>query len=121
TRSLRGPSPSGWWRRWRGAKPRADYPWARAPRWRACRVRLSAKRAVDGDLVQNFLENGQLVLVEFGDEQFRDPAQVHAGGLGEARHAGVGQLDDHTAPVRIGVGAPDEAFLDQPGHTPGHA
>jgi len=56
-----------------------------------------------------------------GDEQFRDPAQVHRGGLGEACHAGVGQRDDDTACVRIGVGSLDEAFLDQPGDTSGHA
>src|SRR6266536_2509775 len=80
-----------------------------------------AKRAVDGDLVQSVLEHGELLLVEVRDEQFRDPAQVDRSGLGESRHAGVGQRDDDTACVRIGVGSPDEALLDQPGHTPGHA
>jgi hypothetical protein len=38
------------------------------------RPRLSAKRAVDGDLVESVLEDGELLLVEWGDEQFRDPA-----------------------------------------------
>src|SRR5438105_8663890 len=85
------------------------------------RPRLSAKRAVDGDLVQSVLEHGELLLVELRDEQFRDPAQVDGNGLGEARYAGVGQRDDDTACVCIGVGSPDEAFLDQPGYTPGHA
>src|SRR5437899_5773416 len=85
------------------------------------RSRLSAKRAVDGDLVQSVLESGELLIVELRDEQFRDPAQVDRSGLGEARHAGVGQRDDDTACVRIGVGSPDEAFLDQPGDTAGHA
>jgi len=55
------------------------------------------------------------------EEQFRDPAKVDASGLGEARHAGVGQRDHDTACVCIGVGSPDEAFLDQPGYAPGHA
>jgi hypothetical protein len=36
----------------------------------------SAKRAVDGDLVQSVLENGELLIVELRDEQFRDPAQM---------------------------------------------
>jgi hypothetical protein len=34
---------------------------------------------------------------------------VDGSGLGEARHAGVGQRDDDTTSVRIGVGSPDEA------------
>src|SRR5438093_1178251 len=85
------------------------------------RSRLSAKRAVDGDLVQGVLENGKVPIVELRDEEFRDPAQVNRSGLGQARYAGVGQRDDDTPCVRIGVGSPDEAFLDQPGHTPGHA
>src|SRR5436190_567863 len=80
-----------------------------------------AKRAVDADLVQSALEHGELLIVELRDEQFRDAAQVHGSGLGQACHAGVGQRDDDTASVRIRVGPPDEAFLDQPGYTPGHA
>src|SRR4051812_15925469 len=83
--------------------------------------RLSAKRAVDGDLGQSVLENGELLIVELREEQFRDPAQVDRSGFGEARHAGVGQGYDDTACVRIGVGSPDETFLDQPGHPAGHA
>src|SRR5256886_6265262 len=80
-----------------------------------------AKRAVDGDLVESVLEHDELLLVEFGDEHFRDPAQVDRGGLGEACHAGVRQRGDGTAAVRIGVGSPDEGFVDQPGYAPGHA
>src|SRR5438105_4261666 len=81
----------------------------------------SAERAVDGDLVESLPEDGELLIVELREEQVRDSAQVDRGGLGEASYAGVGQRDDDTAPVRIGVGSADEAFLDQPGHTPGHA
>src|SRR5712691_11097992 len=85
------------------------------------RVSRSAERAVDGDLVESVLKEGELLIVELRDEHFRDPAQVDRSGLSEARYAGVGQRDDDTACVRIGVGSPDEAFLDQPGHPPGHA
>src|SRR5436190_7241268 len=35
-----------------------------------------AKRAVDGDLVESVLENGELLLVELRDEQVGHPAQV---------------------------------------------
>src|SRR2546422_10211678 len=69
-----------------------------------------AKLAVDGDLVESILEDGEFLLVELRDEQFRDPAQVDGSSLGEARHAGVGQRDDDTASVSIGVGSSDEAF-----------
>src|SRR6266545_7400972 len=85
------------------------------------RVRRSAERAVDGDLVESVLEDGELVIVELREEQVRDPAQMDRSSLGEARYAGVGQRDDDTASVRIGVGSLDEAFLDQPGYAPGHA
>jgi len=44
---------------------------------------------------------------------------VDRSGFGESRYAGVGQRDDDTARVRIGVGSLDETFLDQPGYTPG--
>ena len=85
------------------------------------RVSRSAERAVDGDLVESVLEDGELVIVELREEQVRDPAQMDRSSLGEARYAGVGQRDDDTASVRIGVGSLDEAFLDQPGYAPGHA
>jgi hypothetical protein len=45
---------------------------------------LSAKRAVEGDLVQCTLENGKLFIIELRDEQVRDPAQVNRRGLGQA-------------------------------------
>src|SRR5207302_8494552 len=91
----------------------------RSPR-AAQRAWLSAERAVDGDLVESGLEEGELLIVELREEQFRDPAQVDGSGLGEARYAGVGQRDDDAACVCIGVGSPDEAFIDQPGDTAGH-
>ena len=84
--------------------------------------RLSTKRAVvDDDLAQSALENRELLIIELRDEQFRDAAQVDRSGLGQARHAGVGQCDDDGACVTIGVRSPDESFIDQAGDTPGHA
>src|SRR2546423_7720787 len=85
------------------------------------RVSRSAERTVDGDLVESVLEDGELLIVELREEQIRDPAQVDRSSLGEARCAHVGQGDDDTTSVRIGAGSLDEALLDQPGHTPGHA
>jgi hypothetical protein len=37
---------------------------------------VSAKRAVDNDLVQSALEEGELLIIELGDEQLGDPAGV---------------------------------------------
>src|SRR5205814_4746654 len=51
------------------------------------RARLSAERAVDGDLVESVLEDGELLIVELREEQIRDPAQVDGSSLGEARYA----------------------------------
>src|SRR2546429_9810218 len=85
------------------------------------RTSRSAESALDRDLVESLLEDGELVIVELREEQVRDPAQVDRSSLGEARYAGVGECDDDTTSVSIGVGSPDEAFFDQPGHTPGHA
>jgi hypothetical protein len=85
-------------------------------------VSNSAKRAVVvDDLVQSALENGELLIIELRDEPFRDAAQVDRSGLGQARHAGVGQRDDDGACVPIGVRPPNESFIDQPGDTPGHS
>src|SRR5438552_1336315 len=44
---------------------------------------LSAKRTVDADLVQSALEGGQLLIVEFCDEQLGDAAYMDRSGLGE--------------------------------------
>jgi hypothetical protein len=43
---------------------------------------VSAKGAVDNDLVQRALEDGELLIIELGDEQLRDPAGVDRRGLG---------------------------------------
>ena len=80
-----------------------------------------AERAIDDDLVQSALESGELLLVEFRDEELQDAAQMNRNGLGEARHAGIGQCDDDAAPVAVGVRSPDKPFIDQPGDAPGHA
>jgi hypothetical protein len=88
---------------------------------RLLRVPLSAKRAVDDDLVEGSLERGELLIVELRDKQLSNAAQVDRSGLGEPGHPGVGQRDDDGARVRIGVLSPDEPFTDQPGDTAGHA
>jgi hypothetical protein len=43
---------------------------------------ISAKGAVDNDLVQSALEEGELLIIEPGDEQLGDPARVDGRGLG---------------------------------------
>jgi hypothetical protein len=63
----------------------------------------------------------RLLIVELRDEQSRDAAQVDRSSLGEACQARVGQRDDDTASVSVGVRSSDEAFLDQAGDTAGHA
>ena len=50
-----------------------------------------------------------------------DPAHVHGHRLGQARDAGVGQRDHDASGVAIGVGPTNEALIDQPGDTSGHA
>src|SRR5881397_50623 len=42
---------------------------------------ISAKGAVDNDLVQSALEEGELLIIEPGDEQLRDPADMDGRGL----------------------------------------
>jgi len=42
-------------------------------------------------------------------------------GPGQASYAGLGQRDHYATPVRIGGGSPNDALIDQPGHTAGHA
>src|SRR3954454_7178791 len=91
----------------------------RACKAAACGARVSAERAVVGDVFQGVLEDSELALVEFGQEQFRDPTQVDGSGFGKSRQAGVGQRDDDTACVRFGAGSPNKALLDQPGYTAG--
>ena len=54
---------------------------------RSSRAWVSAKGAVDNDLVQSALEEGELLIIELGDEQLRDPAGVDGRGLGEAGDA----------------------------------
>ena len=46
--------------------------------------RASAECAVDRDFVEGFLEDGELLIVELRNEQFRDSAQVDWHGLGQA-------------------------------------
>src|SRR5207237_9963436 len=81
----------------------------------------SAKRAVDGDLLQGALENGQLLIIEAGYEMPRDSADVGRHGLGEPSLAHVGERNDNAPPVGTGVRSADQAIIDEPGDAAGHA
>src|SRR5713226_10251689 len=87
---------------------------------RGC-VLSSPKRAIDGDLIHDALEDSQLFLIESRDKEIGDPAQVDRRRLGQAGHARIGQYDHDTTSVRIGVGSTNEAFVNQPRDTPSHA
>ena len=83
--------------------------------------RLSAKRAVGGDLIEGALEHRELLIVQPRDEQIEDPAQMHRGGFDQAGHARVGQ-DDHDATcVVVSGSSTNEAFIDEPGDPAGQA
>src|SRR6266852_5348588 len=78
---------------------------------RGC-VLASPKRAIDGDLTHDGLEDSQLFLIESRDKEIGDPAQVDRRRLGQAGHARIGQYDDDTTSVCIGVGSTNEAFVN---------
>ncbi len=63
----------------------------------------SAERAVDGDFSQCGLENGEFLIVEPLDEQFRHTAEMDRHSFGHACDTGVGEGDNHAAPVLDGV------------------
>src|SRR6266581_4974530 len=81
----------------------------------------SPKRAIDGDLIRDALEEGQLLLIESGDKEIGDPAQVDRRGLGQAGHARIGQNDHDTTSVCIGVSSTNEALVNQPRDTASHS
>ena len=87
---------------------------------RGC-VLASPKRAIDGDLIHDALEDGQLFLIESRDEEIGDPPQVDRRRLGQPDHARLGQYDHDTTSVCIGVGSTDEAFVNKPRDTASHA
>ena len=79
---------------------------------RLARNAVSAKRAVDGDLVQGALENRELLIIEARQEILRDPAGVGRHALGQPCDAGIGE-GNHDAPsVGAGVRSTNEAFID---------
>src|SRR5215211_6399884 len=73
---------------------------------------LSAKRTFEADLVQSALEGGELLVIEFCDEQLGDAAHMNRSGLGEAGHAGVGQRDHDATPVGAGGTSTNETLID---------
>ena len=81
--------PQGWAARrtwWRGGR-RDDLQASRELQPGVHAFWVSAEGAVDNDLVQGALEEGQLLIIELGDEQLRDPAGVDGRRLTEAGDA----------------------------------
>ena len=82
---------------------------------------VSAEGAVDNDLVQSALEEGELLIIELGDEQLRDPAGVDGRRLTEAGDARLGERHHDTTGIGTRSVSANEAFIDQPGDATGHA
>jgi hypothetical protein len=59
----------------------------------------STKGAVDGDLVQGALENGERLIIRLLDEQFRDPVEVHR----RIRLMGTQKIDAGRVVGRVGL------------------
>src|SRR6059058_4000740 len=91
--------------------------WPRATQGR----RVSSEGAVDDDLVQGSLEDGELLIVELRDEQVGDPASVDGRRLTEAGDARVGERDHDTTRVGTRSVSADETFIDEPGDATRHA
>src|SRR5437879_5298033 len=70
-----------------------------AVRGRVHALRISAKGAVDDDLVQSVLEEGELLIIELADEQLRDPADMDGRRLSQAGDARLGEGNDHATAV----------------------
>jgi hypothetical protein len=93
----------------------------RSATYPAARAITLAECAVDGDLVQRALENGELRIIEAGHEILRDAAGVSRHGLREPGDAGIGERNDDAPSVGIGFGPTNQAFIDQPGDPTGHS
>src|SRR6266567_7275011 len=74
----------------------------------------SAERAVDDDFSQSGLENGEFLIVEPLDEQFRHTVKMDRRSFGHTCDTGVGQGDNHAAPVLSGVRPTYETLIIQP-------
>ena len=83
--------------------------------------RGSAKGAVDDDLVQSALEERELLIIKLRNEQLRDPTGMDGRRLTETGEARVGEGHYDAAGVGTCLFSADEAFIDQPGDTTGHA
>jgi hypothetical protein len=82
--------------------------------------RSSAEVAVDRDLRQRALEDGELLVIESFDEQLGDAADVCRHSLLQAAQPGIGQPDDDATSVGVGAGSLDQALIDHPGDPSGH-
>ena len=70
--------------------------------WASLRL-PSAERAVDDDFSQSGLENGEFLIIEPLDEQFRHTAKMDRHSCGHTCDTGAGQGDNDAAPVLTGV------------------
>jgi hypothetical protein len=84
-------------------------------------LRLSAKGAVDNDLAESALEESELLIVELGNEQLRDPASMDGRRLTETGDASLGERHHDAAGVGSRSVSTDEAFADQPCDPTAHA
>jgi hypothetical protein len=73
----------------------------------------SVERAVDDDFSQSGPENRELVILEALDEQLRQAANVDRCGFGHACDTGVGQGDNHMAPILSGVRSTYQPVINQ--------
>src|SRR5438309_11397942 len=80
-----------------------------------------AKGAVEGDLGEGALENGELLVVQLREESFRNSAHVDRRCDGQPVQPGLCQLDHDTATVGIGVGTTHQTFVNEPADAPSHA
>ena len=78
-----------------------------------------AECAVDDDFSQSSLEDGEFVIVEPLDEQFRHTAKMDRHGFGHACDTSGGQGDNHPAPVVSDICSLYEAVVNQTGYAAG--
>jgi hypothetical protein len=81
----------------------------------------SAERAVDRNFVQGALENGELLIIEFGHEILTDPAGVGRHGLRQSCDATIRERNHDAPSVGAGVRSTNEAFINPSGDSASHA
>lgn len=74
----------------------------------------SAEGAVDDDFSQSGLQNGEFLIVEPLDEQFRHTAKMDRHSFAHTCDTGVGQGHNHATPVLSGGRSTYQTVIDQP-------